>query len=149
MKVASVETINSHRTWARKPHLVGENCDNSNRVEIDEPNERSGQANAGIYIYRSVARNILFLYNTSPGIAAGSNGDCTPERPPEITYTEDAGGYNGRSHGKRIVVASTGNASTPDNPSFVGVGCAMTYMAITLDNFCDNHLSRCISDVEL
>ncbi|GFT85893.1 hypothetical protein TNCV_3255451 [Trichonephila clavipes] len=42
-------TSNQHRTWDRKPRLVGENCDSSRRREDDVPDEGSGQANGGIF----------------------------------------------------------------------------------------------------
>ncbi|GFU27275.1 hypothetical protein TNCV_1694311 [Trichonephila clavipes] len=42
----------------------------------------------------------------------------------------------------RIVVTSVRTTSTTsNNPSSVGVGCAMTYAAVTLNNSCENHLS--------
>ncbi|GFT49389.1 hypothetical protein TNCV_4583561 [Trichonephila clavipes] len=39
---------NQHRTWGRKPRLVGENRDNCSHWEDDEPNEGCGQTNADI-----------------------------------------------------------------------------------------------------
>ncbi|GFS81919.1 hypothetical protein TNCV_2497061 [Trichonephila clavipes] len=53
----------------------------------------------------------------------------------------------------RIVVASVRTTSTHPtilhHPSSVGVGCAMTYAAVTLNNSCEKITCLCISDIEL
>ncbi|GFT52748.1 hypothetical protein TNCV_205921 [Trichonephila clavipes] len=54
--------INQHRTWSRKPRLVGGNCDNSNHWEDVQRDAGSGQANEGI---SSECRLKSLAYETS------------------------------------------------------------------------------------
>ncbi|GFV88048.1 hypothetical protein TNCV_3241981 [Trichonephila clavipes] len=51
-----------HRTWSCKPRLVGKNRYNGSRREDDEPNEGSGQTNAGIRLECLIrAKYFVFL----------------------------------------------------------------------------------------
>ncbi|GFT34463.1 RNase H domain-containing protein [Trichonephila clavipes] len=47
--VSSLETTIHLRNWGHKPSLVGENRDNSSCWEDNDPDEESGQTNAGIW----------------------------------------------------------------------------------------------------
>ncbi|GFV30668.1 hypothetical protein TNCV_1777211 [Trichonephila clavipes] len=75
-------TTNLQRMGDRKPHLVGENRDNSSRRKNDAPDKGSGQANVGIWSaivgLKKPARVCKFLL--SPRVVAGSSGHCPPER---------------------------------------------------------------------
>ncbi|GFU57293.1 hypothetical protein TNCV_3634811 [Trichonephila clavipes] len=68
--------------------------------------------------------------------------------PPEIAYVRDANGYSGGYQGTQRLPSLQLTSpvhrihlNASYNSSSDGVGCAMTYIAATLNNSCDNHLS--------
>ncbi|GFS48291.1 hypothetical protein TNCV_2296701 [Trichonephila clavipes] len=102
-----METTNHLKTWGRKPRLVGENRINSNRWEVNVPNEGSGHTNPGIWSAVVRMKNLkVGKFLTSPTVAAGNTGHCAPERVvharcagiPDIACLRDAGGYSEGSH---------------------------------------------------